>query len=203
MGESWLHGIIGNRSCKKGMGLMVGWMRKPSALLFAILLGGACLVLASCSTTPAPADDTPDADMSAPLRVAPSQASPAPEDTAQKTTEPVRTGKDQVTVLVLNGCGIEDAAAEVADQLREAGFSNVATENAMYFNRGFTRVSYRYEEQRAEVDEIASLLEVTGKGNVYNYGDTKDWGREYDILVMVGDPSAAGNPIMAGKPCDG
>ena len=107
-----------------------------------------------------------------------------------------RTGKDQVTVLVLNGCGIEGAAAEVAEKLEAEGFANVTVDNATFFASSVTRVSYRSEEQRAEVDEIARLLDVTGRGNVYNYGETKDWGREYDILVMVGDASVANNPVI-------
>lgn len=112
--------------------------------------------------------------------------------------EAIRSGKENVTVLVLNGCGVEGAAQEVAEKLKAQGYARVTTENATYFNSGVTRVSYRHEEQRAEVDEIAELLEVTGRGNVYNYGNTKDWGLQYDILVMVGDPSAAGNPIFVG-----
>lgn len=93
-------------------------------------------------------------------------------------------------MLVLNGCGIEGAAEEAADAIRALGFQRVETDNATYFNRVFTRVSYRHEEHRPEVDEIAEALDVPDVGGVYNYGDAKDWGEEYDILVMVGSPDA-------------
>ena len=93
-------------------------------------------------------------------------------------------------MLVLTGCGIEGAAEEAADAIRALGFQRVETDNATYFNRAFTRVSYRHEEHRPEVDEIAEALDVPDVGGMYNYGDAKDWSEEYDILVMVGSPDA-------------
>lgn len=103
--------------------------------------------------------------------------------------------------MVLNGCGIEGAAQKTADAITAAGFEHVTVDNATFYYYREIRVSYRYEEQRAEVDELAELLDVRGIGSVCCYGpDTKDWGKEYDVLVMVGDPSAAGNSFIAGAP---
>lgn len=120
--------------------------------------------------------------------------------------EPVRIGKDQVTVLVLNGCGIEGAAAEVAEKVRAAGFENVTVDNATYFNVPSTRVSYYHEENSAEAEELGDLLKVVGLASVYCYdGDdwAGGWNKDYDILVMVGDPSAADNPIYVGAGPEG
>lgn len=166
------------------MGLIGGGRRVRVVCSVALTLCGAWLLFSAVACAPS---SEPSGDASARTAPAPMVA---PADDAP------RTGKDQVTVLVLNGCGIEGAAAEVAEKLEAEGFANVTVDNATFFASSVTRVSYRSEEQRAEVDEIARLLDVTGRGNVYNYGDTKDWGREYDILVMVGDASVANNPVI-------
>ena len=73
----------------------------------------------------------------------------APELASADSAEPVRIGKDQVTVLVLNGCGIEGAAAEVAEEGQRRGFENVTVDNATYFNvrRRACRTTMR-EKQR-------------------------------------------------------
>lgn len=149
---------------------------RNTTLFFVAALMGACLVLASCAS---------QSQTEQPVEYNQPQG-------LETTVDTVRTGKDQVTVLVLNGCGIEGAAEEVADKLKADGFTEVTTDNATYFDYVTTRISYRTEEQRAEVDEIARLLNVTGMSSVCNYGNTKDWSREYDILVMVGDPAAVG-----------
>lgn len=156
-------------------------MRKTRISFLVVALVGACLMLASCAQP----------QVEQPVEYNKPQALESAADT-------VRTGKDQVTVLVLNGCGIEGAADKVAEKLEADGFTKVTTDNATYFDCTTTRVSYRTEEQRAEVDEIARLLNVTGMSSVYNYGNTKDWGREYDILVMVGDPAAVGSKEARG-----
>lgn len=150
------------------------------ALAGALLAAG--LVLGSC----APAEES-----------APVQTATAP--IATPANDAVRTGKDQVTVLVLNGCGIEGAAAEVAEKVSDAGFENVTVDNATYFNNTATRISYYHEENQAEAEELGALLEVRGLASVYCYdGDDRSggWNKDYDILVMVGDPSAANNPII-------
>ena len=98
------------------------------------------------------------------------------------------------TVLVLNGCGVEGAAAEVAEKVRGAGFENVTVDNATYFNAALTRVSYYHKENSAEAEELAELLKVVGPGSVYCYDSDQSggWSEDYDILVLVGDPSVGG-----------
>ncbi|CVH75568.1 RARB Retinoic acid receptor beta [Rubneribacter badeniensis] len=140
-----------------------------------------CAMLAGCGSTARDVDGVSTGVIDAAAEA--DAISSAPDS-------PLREGKDQINVLVLNGCGIEGAAEEAADAIRALGFQRVETDNATYFNRVFTRVSYRHEEHRPEVDEIAEALDVPDVGGVYNYGDAKDWGEEYDILVMVGSPDA-------------
>ena len=89
---------------------------------------------------------------------------PEPASAAVDAAGSVRIGKDQVTVLVLNGCGVEGAAAEVAEKVRGAGFENVTVDNATYFNAALTRVSYYHKENSAEAEELAELLKVVGAG---------------------------------------
>lgn len=168
---------------------------------FACLATG--MLLCSCSTgSPA----APESTSSHAEESVPSHEASAPEPASADSAEPVRIGKDQVTVLVLNGCGIEGAAAEVAEKVRAAGFENVTVDNATYFNVPSTRVSYYHEENSAEAEELGDLLKVVGLASVYCYdGDdwAGGWNKDYDILVMVGDPSAADNPIYVGAGPEG
>ena len=168
---------------------------------FACLATG--MLLCSCSTgSPA----APESTSSHAEESVPSHEASAPEPASADSADPVRIGKDQVTVLVLNGCGIEGAAAEVAEKVRAAGFENVTVDNATYFNVPSTRVSYYHEENSAEAEELGDLLKVVGLASVYCYdGDdwAGGWNKDYDILVMVGDPSAADNPIYVGAGPEG
>ena len=64
----------------------------------------------------------------------------------------------------------------------------------------------RQEENSAEAEELGDLLKVVGLASVYCYdGDdwAGGWNKDYDILVMVGDPSAADNPIYVGAGPEG
>lgn len=136
---------------------------------FACLATG--MLLCSCSTgSPA----APESTSSHAEESVPSHEASAPEPASADSAEPVRIGKDQVTVLVLNGCGIEGAAAEVAEKVRAAGFENVTVDNATYFNVPSTRVSYYHEENSAEAEELGDLLKVVGLASVYCY-DGDDW----------------------------
>ena len=116
---------------------------------------------------------------------------------AEPVEAPLREGKDEITVLVLNGCGIEGAAEEAAGKIKALGFQNVTADNATQWNHLQNRVSYHHEEHRAEVDEVAALFDSLPPFDPYCYEDawTGGWSMEYDILVMVGDPSVAGNPV--------
>ena len=170
---------------------------------FACLVSG--MLLCSCSTgSPSASESTSAlAEKNVPIR---ETSAPEPASASADTAEPVRIGKDQVTVLVLNGCGIEGAAAEAAEKVRAAGFENVTVDNATYFNVPSTRVSYYHEENSAEAEELGDLLKVVGLASVYCYdGDdwAGGWNKDYDILVMVGDPSAADNPIYVGAGPEG
>ena len=82
----------------------------------------------------------------------------------------------------------------------------MTVDNATYFNVPSTRVSYYHEENSAEAEELGDLLKVVGLASVYCYdGDdwAGGWNKDYDILVMVGDPSAADNPIYVGAGPEG
>ena len=187
-------------SLEKG-GVIAGIRHIFLAGAFACLATG--MLLCSCSTgSPA----APESTSSHAEESVPSHEASAPEPASADSAEPVRIGKDQVTVLVLNGCGIEGGAAEVAEKVRAAGFENVTVDNATYFNVPSTRVSYYHEENSAEAEELGDLLKVVGLASVYCY-DGDDWAggwkKDYDILVMVGDPSAADNPIYFGAGPEG
>ena len=177
-----------------------------------VLCGASGMLLGSCSTGQPSAQES--ANQSAYETAASAEgnvlsraaSAPDPASAAVDAAGSVRIGKDQVTVLVLNGCGIEGAAAEVAEKVRAAGFENVTVDNATYFNVPSTRVSYYHEENSAEAEELGDLLKVVGLASVYCYdGDdwAGGWNKDYDILVMVGDPSAADNPIYVGAGPEG
>ena len=177
-----------------------------------VLCGASGMLLGSCSTGQPSAQES--ANQSAYETAASAEgnvlsraaSAPDPASAAVDAAGSVRIGKDQVTVLVLNGCGVEGAAAEVAEKVRGAGFENVTVDNATYFNAALTRVSYYHEENSAEAEELGDLLKVVGLASVYCYdGDdwAGGWNKDYDILVMVGDPSAADNPIYVGAGPEG
>ena len=91
-------------------------------------------------------------------------------------------------------CGCMAQRPEVAEKVRGAGFENVTVDNATYFNAALTRVSYYHKENSAEAEELAELLKVVGPGSVYCYDSDQSggWSEDYDILVLVGDPSVGG-----------
>lgn len=103
----------------------------------------------------------------------------------------LREGKEEMTVLVLNACGVEGAAAEAADKVKALGFTNVTVGNASYYQQQ-NRVSYHHEEHRAEVEEVAALFEPLLPFDPYCYEDawSGGWSMDYDILVMLGSPCA-------------
>ena len=165
-----------------------------------VLCGVSGILLGSCSTGQPSAQES--ANQSAYETAASAEGNvlsraasvPEPASAAVDAAGSVRIGKDQVTVLVLNGCGVEGAAAEVAEKVRGAGFENVTVDNATYFNAALTRVSYYHKENSAEAEELAELLKVVGPGSVYCYDSDQSggWSEDYDILVLVGDPSVGG-----------
>ena len=165
-----------------------------------VLCGASGMLLGSCSTGQPSAQES--ANQSAYETAASAEgnvlyraaSAPDPASAAVDAAGSVRIGKDQVTVLVLNGCGVEGAAAEVAEKVRGAGFENVTVDNATYFNAALTRVSYYHKENSAEAEELAELLKVVGPGSVYCYDSDQSggWSEDYDILVLVGDPSVGG-----------
>lgn len=107
---------------------MPGIRRIFLAGAFACLVSG--MLLCSCSTSSPSASESASsfAEKNVPIR-----KTFAPEPASADTAELVRIGKDQVTAFVLNGCGIEGAAAEAAEKVRAAGFENVTVDNATYF----------------------------------------------------------------------
>ena len=117
-----------------------------------VLCGASGILLGSCSTGQPSAQES--ANQSAYETAASAEGNvlsraasvPEPASAAVDAAGSVRIGKDQVTVLVLNGCGVEGAAAEVAEKVRGAGFENVTVDNATYFNAALTRVSYYHKE---------------------------------------------------------
>ncbi|MEA5019061.1 MAG: LytR C-terminal domain-containing protein [Gordonibacter sp.] len=181
---------------------MLGFVKSKWQVGVIALCVASALFVCSCSSAqPASKEETPAmAGAAASESVSPKLEANAPADVKELTsTEAVRTGKENITVLVLNGCGIEGAAQEAADKIAAAGFAQVKADNAILFQYSITRVSYRYEEHKVQADELAALFGVTRKGDVYCYGpDTKDWNSDYDILVMIGDPSVRDNPITIG-----
>lgn len=110
---------------------------------------------------------------------------------APGASEPLRLGKDQITVLVLNACGVEGAASEAAKDIEALGFEHVTVDNATFYQQG-NRVSYHHEEHRTEVEEIAALFDSLPPFDPYCYEDARSggWSMDYDILVMLGEPGA-------------
>lgn len=108
---------------------------------------------------------------------------------APTESEPLRAGKGEITVLVLNASGEEGAARAAADGIEALGFEHVTVDNATRYQKG-NRVSYHHEEHRAEVDEVAALFDSLPPYDPYCYEDASSggWSMDYDILVMLGEP---------------
>lgn len=185
-----------------------------------ITLSGATAILLATGLLLASCASSGDAATSSPVNPAPPNPSPVKSDTPKPApvkdeeglAEPakasanefaeigekpsegdvLREGKEEITVLVLNACGVEGAAAEAAEKVKALGFTNVKTGNAT-FHQQDNRVSYHHEEHRAEVEEVAALFEYLPPYDPYCYEDawTGGWSMDYDILVMVGRPSAS------------
>ena len=89
-----------------------------------VLCGASGILLGSCSTGQPSAQESANQSAyetaaSAAGNVLSRAASvPEPASAAVDAAGSVRIGKDQVTVLVLNGCGVEGAAAEMAETVR-------------------------------------------------------------------------------------
>ncbi|WP_080799784.1 LytR C-terminal domain-containing protein [Arabiibacter massiliensis] len=139
-----------------------------------------CAALAGCAQEPVVPEENPVPQEAAELHPDLKEAEPA--------KAPLHQGKDEITVLVLNGCGIEGAAEEAAGKIRALGFENVTVDNATSWNNPQNRVSYHHEEHRAEVDEVAALFDSLPPFDPYCYEDANSggWSMDYDILVMVG-----------------
>lgn len=183
-----MHPILYTR--EKGFARKAARMQRIKALAAMAACACLCAALFGCAAKE-PAAQEADQDWQAAAELHPDFKEPAPAQA------PLRQGKDEITVLVLNGCGIEGAAQEAAEKVRALGFKNVTTDNATQWNHPQSRVSYHHEEHRAEVDEVASLFDSLPPFDPYCYEDAKSggWSMDYDILVMIGDPSVAGNPI--------
>ena len=78
--------------------------------------------------------------------------------------------------------------------MRGAGFENVTVDNATYFNAALTRVSYYHKENSAEAEELAEAVEGgrAGERVLLRQRSVGGWSEDYDILVLVGDPSVGG-----------
>lgn len=183
-----MHPILYTR--EKGFARKAARMQRIKALAAMAACACLCAALFGCAAKE-PAAQEADQDWQAAAELHPDFKEPAPAQA------PLRQGKGEITVLVLNGCGIEGAAQEAAEKVRALGFKNVTTDNATQWNHPQSRVSYHHEEHRAEVDEVASLFDSLPPFDPYCYEDawSGGWSMDYDILVMIGDPSVAGNPI--------
>lgn len=119
------------------------------------------------------------------------QAKSNPPAAAPVKEQQLRTGKAEITVLVLNASGEEGAANEAAEDIEALGFEHVTVDNATHHQKG-NRVSYHHEEHRAEVDEVAALFDSLPPYDPYCYEDARSggWSMDYDILVMLGEPGA-------------
>ena len=155
-------------------------MRRIEALV--AVAAGACL----CAALAGCAAQEPAAHKESPAPQATSE--PHPDFMEAKPVEaPLREGKDEITVLVLNASGEEGAARKAAEDIEALGFEHVTADNATSHQMG-NRVSYHHEEHRAEVDEVAALFDSLPPYDPYCYEDawSGGWSMDYDILVMVG-----------------
>lgn len=163
-------------------------LKRMAGFVVIVALGAMLAGCASDVEPQGPSNDRADGEQAAESepsagRVVPSE--PKPE------SKPLREGKGEVTVLVLNASGEEGAAREAADGIEALGFEHVTVGNAARLQKG-NRVSYHHEEHRAEVDEVAALFGSLPPYDPYCYEDASSggWSMDYDILVMLGDPGA-------------
>ena len=101
----------------------------------------------------------------------------------------------QEGTLIVVKVRVENTTEQVVHAFNtSASLGNVTVDNATYFNAALTRVSYYHKENSAEAEELAELLKVVGPGSVYCYDSDQSggWSEDYDILVLVGDPSVGG-----------
>ncbi len=86
-------------------------------------------------------------------------------------------------IAVVNAWGREGAAAQVQRQLENAGFADIVTANAAVEDMAESSVLYRSEEHRAEAEDIAEAL---GIQKVEQLVEGSSWGREHEIVVVIG-----------------
>lgn len=104
---------------------------------------------------------------------------PAAPPIERENVAPDATGR----IAVINAWGREGAAAQVKDQLANAGFSGIVTANATVEDMAESSVLYRSEEHRSEAEAIAETLGVQKVGQMVE-GST--WQREHEIVVVIG-----------------
>lgn len=155
-----------------------------------VVIGGLCVALAGCASGDELQNSAKDpvASGQAANESSDEQLKPNPPTAAPVKEQELRTGKAEITVLVLNASGEEGAARKAADDIEALGFERVTVDNATYHQKG-NRVSYHHEEHRAEVDEVAALFDSLPPFDPYCYEDawTGGWSMDYDILVMLGE----------------
>ena len=172
-----MHLILYTR--KKGFARKAARMQRIKALAAMAACACLCAALFGCAAKE-PAAQEADQDRQAAVQ-------PTPDAKESERIEaPLREGKGEITVLVLNASGKEGAARKAAEKIEAIGFEHVTTGNAA--NHQGNRVSYHHEEHRAEVDEVAALFDSLPPYDPYCYEDAKSggWSMDYDILVVVG-----------------
>ena len=172
-----MHLILYTR--KKGFARKAARMQRIKALAAMAACACLCAALFGCAAKEPTAQEA-DQDRQAAVQPTPDAKEP------ERIEAPLREGKGEITVLVLNASGKEGAARKAAEKIEAIGFEHVATGNAAYHQGN--RVSYHHEEHRAEVDEVAALFDSLPPYDPYCYEDAKSggWSMDYDILVVVG-----------------
>ena len=103
-----MHPILYTR--EKGFARKAARMQRIKALAAMAACACLCAALFGCAAKE-PAAQEADQDWQAAAELHPDFKEPAPAQA------PLRQGKDEITVLVLNGCGIEGAAQEAAEKV--------------------------------------------------------------------------------------
>ncbi|MCD6310404.1 MAG: LCP family protein [Candidatus Eremiobacteraeota bacterium] len=105
---------------------------------------------------------------------------------------------EKIKIQVLNGCGIDGIAAQMADLLKQHGFKVIDVGNAMNFDYELTEIiDYNSRPQMA-----MTIMDIIGKAQLLR--DNSGLNEELDFTIIIGrdwqQPASSPSPIPEESP---
>lgn len=149
------------------------------ALVALLVVGGGALAVTSLG-----GDDDPPTEPNRPEVAGPgTDATAAPEATPDVTAQ-----RGETVVTVLNGTAITGLAAEVAQQLTQAGYPEGQTDNFTGAQRAESVVLYRGESQ-AQARDVGEVLEISDVRPIDRETRSQKIG-DAEVVVIAGHDQA-------------